>query len=74
MMTSVDTDEDEMTEIEKNINMLIKAVEERDYEIASLKNHIKICDAIESSHKHTVKNDNMLTKGRQLCKKVHYKI
>ena len=36
--------------------MLMKVVEERDYEIAFLKNHIESRDAAESSHKHTVKN------------------
>ena len=47
-----------MTELEKKINMLMKAVEERDYEIASLKNHIESYDTTESSHTHTVKNTN----------------
>ncbi|KAA0037666.1 retrotransposon gag protein [Cucumis melo var. makuwa] len=36
--------------------MLMKVVEERDSEIASLKNHIESRDAAESSHTHTVKN------------------
>ena len=58
MVTDVDTGEDRMTELEKKINMLMKAVEERDYEIASLKNHIESRNAAESSHKHTVKNAN----------------
>ncbi|KAA0033276.1 ty3-gypsy retrotransposon protein [Cucumis melo var. makuwa] len=48
MATDVDTSEDRMAELEKKINMLIKAVEEKDYEIASLKNHIEIPDVAES--------------------------
>ena len=56
MMIDVDTSEDTMTELEKKINMLMKAVEERDNDIASLKNHIERRDAVESSHTHTVKN------------------
>ncbi|KAA0032365.1 ty3-gypsy retrotransposon protein [Cucumis melo var. makuwa] len=56
MVTDVDTSEDRMTELEKKINMLMKVVEERDYEIASLKNHIESCDTTEESH--TVKNTN----------------
>ncbi|KAA0045656.1 ty3-gypsy retrotransposon protein [Cucumis melo var. makuwa] len=45
-----------MAELEKRVNMLMKAVEERDFEIASLKNHIESRDAAESSHTHTIKN------------------
>ena len=45
-----------MVELEKRVNMLMKALEERDYEIESLKNHIESRDAAESSHTHTVKN------------------
>ncbi|KAA0050708.1 ty3-gypsy retrotransposon protein [Cucumis melo var. makuwa] len=56
MVTEVDTSEDRMTKLEKKINMLIKVVEERDYEIASLKNHIESRDATESSHTYTAKN------------------
>ncbi|KAA0054002.1 ty3-gypsy retrotransposon protein [Cucumis melo var. makuwa] len=56
MVTDVDTSEDRMTELEKKINMLMKAVQERNYEIASLKNHIESRDAAESSHTHTAKN------------------
>ncbi|KAA0053249.1 ty3-gypsy retrotransposon protein [Cucumis melo var. makuwa] len=55
MVTDVDTDEDRMAKLEK-INMLMKVVKEKDYEIASLKNHIKSHDATESSHTHTVEN------------------
>ncbi|KAA0051786.1 ty3-gypsy retrotransposon protein [Cucumis melo var. makuwa] len=36
-----------MTKLEKKVNMLMKVVEERDYEIASLKNHIDRHDAAE---------------------------
>ena len=38
--------------------MLMKAFEENDYEIESLKNHIESRDAVESSHTHIVKNTN----------------
>ncbi|KAA0050373.1 ty3-gypsy retrotransposon protein [Cucumis melo var. makuwa] len=67
MATNMDTSEDRMTELEKKINMLIKAVEERDYEIASLKNHIESHDAAKSSHKHTVKNAN---KGKAIMQEI----
>ncbi|KAA0036884.1 ty3-gypsy retrotransposon protein [Cucumis melo var. makuwa] len=43
-------------ELGKNVNMLMKVVEEMNYEIASLKNHIESHDAAESSHIHSVKN------------------
>ncbi|TYK25809.1 ty3-gypsy retrotransposon protein [Cucumis melo var. makuwa] len=56
MVTNVDTSEDRMAELEKKVNMLMKAVEERDFEIASLKNHIESREAAESSHTHTIKN------------------
>ena len=54
--TGVDTSEDIMAKLEKNINMLMQVIEERDYEIASLKNHIKNLDTTKSSHTHTIKN------------------
>ena len=56
MMADVGTSEERMTELEKKVNMLLKVVEERDYEIASLKNHIESRDAAESSHKPAVKS------------------
>ena len=56
MVTGVDTNEDRMAELEKKINILMKAVEEKDNEIASLKNHIERRDAAELSHTHTIKN------------------
>ncbi|KAA0043179.1 ty3-gypsy retrotransposon protein [Cucumis melo var. makuwa] len=52
MVIDVDTSEDRMAKLEKKVNMLIKAVEERDFEIASLKNHIESRDTAESSHTH----------------------
>ncbi|KAA0066971.1 ty3-gypsy retrotransposon protein [Cucumis melo var. makuwa] len=55
MVTDVDTNEDRMAKLEKKVNMLMKAVEEMDFEIASLKNHIKSRDAAESSHTHIIK-------------------
>ncbi|KAA0033167.1 ty3-gypsy retrotransposon protein [Cucumis melo var. makuwa] len=48
MVTNVDTSENRMAELEKKVNMLMKVVEERDYEIAFLKNHIESRDAAES--------------------------
>ncbi|KAA0032448.1 ty3-gypsy retrotransposon protein [Cucumis melo var. makuwa] len=56
MVTNVDTSENRMAKLKKKVNMLIKVLEERDYEIAFLKNHIESRDTAESSHKHTVKN------------------
>ncbi|KAA0041803.1 ty3-gypsy retrotransposon protein [Cucumis melo var. makuwa] len=56
MVIDIDKSEDRMTEFEKKVNKLMKAVEERDYEIASLKNHIESRDATKSSHTHIVKN------------------
>ena len=47
MVTDMDTSEDRMTKLEKKINMLMKVVEERDYEIASLKSHIESRDVAE---------------------------
>ncbi|KAA0065417.1 ty3-gypsy retrotransposon protein [Cucumis melo var. makuwa] len=58
MVTDVDTSEDRTAELEKKVNMLMKAVEERDFEIASLKNDIESRDAAESSHTHIIKNVN----------------
>ncbi|TYK00182.1 ty3-gypsy retrotransposon protein [Cucumis melo var. makuwa] len=45
IVTDVDISEDRMAEHEKKVNIIMKAVEERDYEIASLKNHIESRDA-----------------------------
>ena len=53
MVTDVDTSEDKIEELEKKINMLMKAVEERDNEITSLKSHIESRDAAKSSYTHT---------------------
>ncbi|KAA0025829.1 uncharacterized protein E5676_scaffold447G00220 [Cucumis melo var. makuwa] len=63
MVTDLDTSEDRMKEFEKKVNMLIKEVEERDYKIASLKNHIESGDADESSHTHIFKNGD---KGKEV--------
>ena len=54
----MDINEDRMVDLEKKVNMLIKAIEDRNYEIASLKNHIESCDVVESSHTHTIKNND----------------
>ncbi|KAA0049827.1 ty3-gypsy retrotransposon protein [Cucumis melo var. makuwa] len=56
MVNGLDTSEERMAELEKKINMLIKDVEESDYEITSLKNHIESRNVVESSHTHTIKN------------------
>ena len=56
MVTGMDTSEDRMFEPEKKINMLLKAIEEKDNEIAFLKNHIERRDPAGSSHTHTIKN------------------
>ena len=45
MVIGVDTSKNRMTKLEKKVNMLMKALEERDYEIESLKSHIESCDA-----------------------------
>ena len=58
MVTDVDTSEDRMSELEKKVDMLMKAVEERYYNIASIKNHTKSRDVAESSNTHTIKNTN----------------
>ena len=65
MMADVGTSEERMAELEKKVNMLLKAVEERDYEIASLKNHIESRDAVESSHTPAVKNNDKEKKALQ---------
>ncbi|KAA0050796.1 ty3-gypsy retrotransposon protein [Cucumis melo var. makuwa] len=63
MATDVDTSEDKMVEVENKINMLMKVVEERDYEIASLNNHIEGRNTAKSSHTHIVKN---IDKGKAM--------
>ncbi|KAA0046294.1 ty3-gypsy retrotransposon protein [Cucumis melo var. makuwa] len=55
MVIDVDTREDRMTELEKKVNMLIKAVEERNFKIALLKNHIKSRSLLNQVI-HTIKN------------------
>ncbi|KAA0068081.1 ty3-gypsy retrotransposon protein [Cucumis melo var. makuwa] len=59
MVTNVDTSKNRMVELEKKVNMVMKVVEERDYEIASLKNHIESHDVAESSHTYTVKDTDI---------------
>ena len=70
IVTNVNTSEDKMAELEKRVNMLMKAVEERDFEIASLKNHIESRDAAESSHTHTIKN---VDKGKAIMQESQQK-
>ena len=62
MVTNMDTSEDRMAELEKKVNMLMKAVEEKDFKIASLNNHIENCDVAKSSH-HTLSN---IDKGKTI--------
>ncbi|MCQ7416344.1 retrotransposon gag domain-containing protein, partial [Salmonella enterica] len=56
MMADIGTGEERMVELERKVNMLMKAVEERDCEIASLKNHIESRDIAESSQTPAAKN------------------
>ncbi|KAA0040572.1 ty3-gypsy retrotransposon protein [Cucumis melo var. makuwa] len=57
MMVGV-TAEAAMEEMERKINFLMKAVEERDHEIATLKDQIKACETTESSKTPAVKADD----------------
>ncbi|TYJ98314.1 ty3-gypsy retrotransposon protein [Cucumis melo var. makuwa] len=57
MMAAV-TAETTMTEMERKINFLMKAVEERDHEIAALKDQMKACETAESSKTPIVKADD----------------
>ncbi|KAA0063775.1 ty3-gypsy retrotransposon protein [Cucumis melo var. makuwa] len=55
MVTDMDTSEDRMTKLEKKVIMLMKAVEERDFEIASLKNHIESRDQLQEMIANSIK-------------------
>ena len=57
MVADVNISEERMKKFEKKVNMLMKAIEEMDYEIASIKNHIESRDADESSHTHIIKDN-----------------
>ncbi|KAA0065378.1 ty3-gypsy retrotransposon protein [Cucumis melo var. makuwa] len=46
MVTDVDTSEDRMAELEKKVNMLMKTVEERDFEIALLKKVVTLLNQV----------------------------
>ncbi|TYK26935.1 retrotransposon gag protein [Cucumis melo var. makuwa] len=48
MMTNVTT-ETTMVKLKSKINLVMKAVEERDHEIAALSDHMKTCEISESS-------------------------
>ncbi|TYK23947.1 ty3-gypsy retrotransposon protein [Cucumis melo var. makuwa] len=54
MMVDVTT-EATMAEMERKINFLMKVVEERDHEIAALKDQMKACETSESSQTSVVK-------------------
>ena len=71
MMADVETSEERMVELKKKVNMLLKAVEEMDYEIASLKNHI---ESRERLNQVTHPQSRIVTKGRMFCKTVSPKI
>ncbi|KAA0032553.1 ty3-gypsy retrotransposon protein [Cucumis melo var. makuwa] len=57
MMADV-TVEVAMAEMERKIIFLMKAIEERDHEIAALKDQMKACETAKSSKTPTVKVDN----------------
>ncbi|KAA0062163.1 ty3-gypsy retrotransposon protein [Cucumis melo var. makuwa] len=57
MMEDV-TPEAAMVEMERKINFLKKIIEERDHEIATLKDQMKACEAAESSKTPIVKTDH----------------
>ena len=73
MVVDVDTSDDFLIELEKKVNnMFMKIIEERNYEITSLNNHIE---------SRTLLNQvihipsRIMTKiKRQFCKKVNHKI
>ena len=71
MVTGVDTSEDIMVEFEKNISMLVKVIEERDYEIhlSRITSSIVIL-LIQVIHILS----RILTTKRQLYKKINHKI
>ncbi|KAA0039134.1 ty3-gypsy retrotransposon protein [Cucumis melo var. makuwa] len=52
-----------MAEMERKINFLMKAVEERGHEITALKDQMKDCEAADSSKTYVVKADD---KGKAL--------
>lgn len=63
-MTDACISEEKMEEIERKIDMLLRTIEEKDHEIASLKNYIESCDATKSSQTPAMKD-----KGKLLCRK-----
>ena len=69
MVTGVDTSENRMVEFGKMVNMLMKALEEMGYKIESLNNQIV---TLLNQVIHIL--SRMLTKERQLYKKVNHKI
>ena len=71
MVTDVDTSENRMSELKKKVNMIMKAIEERDCEIESLKNLIESRGVFESNHTHTIKN---IDKGKVIMQEFSHKI
>ena len=55
MMANV-TVEGAMAEMERKINLLMKVVDERDHEIAALKEQMQTCEIVESSQTLVVKD------------------
>src|ERR1051325_2261524 len=55
MMADAQSAEDRMAELERKVALLIKTVEDKDLEIASLRNHIENREAVESSHTNAVR-------------------
>ncbi|KAA0042087.1 ty3-gypsy retrotransposon protein [Cucumis melo var. makuwa] len=56
-----------MAEMERKINFLMKAIEERDHEIITLKDQMKTCKTVESSKTPVVKADNKQDATVHLC-------
>ncbi|TYK00345.1 ty3-gypsy retrotransposon protein [Cucumis melo var. makuwa] len=66
MMTDVIA-EATMANIERKINFLMKAIEERDHEIAALKDQMKVCETAKSSKTPVVKADD---KGKVVLQEI----
>ena len=65
-MADMGIDEELMVELEKKVSILMKAIEERDYEMVFLKNHIENRNVAKSSQTPTVKNND---KGKIILQK-----
>ena len=65
MVAGVETNEDRMTELEKKVNMLMKAIEERIMRL-HLSRITLSRDTVESNHTHIIKNND---KGKTFLQK-----